>query len=234
MAIVESIKRLIEGLSTNYGAGGFFIAAFVSNLIPFFPAIYLGFLAIASAFSKSLWNIVLLTLSAGVGAGLGKFVVFGTSGILGRRFMKEEKRVRIEKAFSASKIGIFILVVLFAALPLPDDVLYIPLGAAGFKSTTFLVGVVVGKVILTGIVTGLSSTASWIVKYFVGSEKPESPLLLAILTAIMVFFTGILLMMVYYVDWMKVTEALTQRGWGEGFRVFAIEVKNMFKRGSRG
>jgi len=234
VSLIDPIKSFIEALSTNYGAGGFFVAAFLSNLIPFFPAIYLGFLAVASAFSKSAWDVILLTVSAGVGAGLGKFVVFGASEILGKKFIKGEKRERVEQALRASKIGVFVLVVLFAALPLPDDVLYIPLGAAGFKATTFLVGVIIGKIILTGIVTGLSSTASWIVKYFVSSGRSENPALLAGLTALLILFTGLLLMLVYYVDWMRVTEALTQKGWGEGLRTFLDEVKNMFKRSSPG
>ena len=231
--LAESLKAFIEGLSSSYSYGGFFLAAFFTNMIPFFPAIYLAFLAIASAVAKNVWDIVLLTLSAGAGAGLGKFIVFIASDAFGRKFMKKEKRESMKKVLQNSKTSILALVILFAATPLPDDVVYIPLGTAGFKSSTFLLGVTLGKIILTGIVTGVSSSASWIAKYIsstVSTEGSHSPVFWGVTTSIYAFLTLLLIILVYYVDWVKVTEAIAQNGWREGAIVFAREFKRAFRR----
>ena len=232
-SLVESLKAFIEDLSSSYSYEGFFLAAFFTNMVPFFPAIYLAFLAIASAVAKSIWDIALLTLSAGVGAGFGKFIVFAASDAFGKKFMKKEKRESMKRILQNSKTSILALVILFAATPLPDDVLYIPLGTAGFKSSTFLLGVTLGKIILTGVVTGVSSSASWIAKYVsstVSTGGSHSPVFWGVTTSIYAFLTLLLIVLVYYVDWVKVTEAIAQNGWKEGAIAFAREFKRALKR----
>ena len=230
--ITGSLKEFIEGLSSSYSYGGFFFAAFFTNLIPFFPAIYLAFLAIASAVTNNIWDIVLLTLSAGIGAGFGKSMVFIASDVFGRKFMKKEKRENMRKILQNSKTSILALVIVFAATPLPDDVVYIPLGTAGFKFSTFLLGVTMGKVILTGIVTGISSSASWLAKYVTSSistEGSHSPVFWGVTTSIYAALTVLLIIIVYYVDWVRVTKAIAEKGWKDGAIIFTKEFKRAMK-----
>ena len=205
----------------------------MSNLIPFFPAIYLSVVAVTSAVSPSLERLALLVVVSGLGAGLGKVIVFLFSSMMGKRFLKSSKRESLEELLRATSIGVFLVVLVFAALPLPDDVLYIPLGVAGYSMALFATAVVIGKIILTGLVALLGSGLIRVLKFLseVSATTRTNNLLSVVIVAAVIVVTGLILAVILYVDWTRVAEALAVRGWRNALHVFLRELARLFKRG---
>lgn len=218
------IEAFIESLR-SYGLAGLFLASLLSNLIPMFPAIYLSLVMILSAIMEGIaWKLIVI-LVGGIGAGLGKFIVFYTSNIVGKRAFKAKRR-ELEKLMQATGRSMGLIVFLFAALPLPDDVLYIPLGAAGYKPTTFLFAVTTGKIVLTAIVSGLGSTANKIIQWMIMSGD-TGYLSYAEALLVLVIGTAIFLTVIYYVNWSRVLEATLRGGFIAGAKAFLLELKRL-------
>ena len=217
-AITEALRNYMN----TYGALGFMAAAFVSNLIPGFPAVYLTVVVSYSIASHGdPWGLMELIVAGGVGAGLGKFVEFYLSGLLGSRVRAvREKRRSLERVLARTRLGVALLVFLFAALPLPDDVLYIPLGAAGFSKAVFLIAVILGKTALTAIVAALGVAASWLLGR---GLTPGSIAGLAI-------GTTAILVLVFAVDWERILDGYAESGWRGAAKAFAEELVSLVTR----
>lgn len=137
----------------QYGVPGLFLLAYISNAIPGFPAVYLVLLGSYALITGDTMEAATMILVAGVGAGLGKLTVFLSSRALGHASKSAQRlREQTEWLGEEAERGIFILVLLFAWLPLPDDILYIPLGLTGFRVLAFSIAVIIGKIMLTATV----------------------------------------------------------------------------------
>jgi len=217
------IQTFIESLR-SYGLAGLFLASLLSNLIPMFPAIYLSLVVLLSAIMEGLWWKALVIAVGGVGAGIGKFIVFYTSNIVGRKALR--KRSELEKLMRSTGKSVPLIVFLFASLPLPDDVLYIPLGAAGYKPLSFLIAVTLGKIVLTAIVAGLGSTANRVLQSFLMSGD-VGYMNFAEAIIVLVVGTAIFLAVIYYVNWSRVLEATLRGGFLAGTKAFLLELKRL-------
>ena len=210
------LQGFIEGLQ-HYGPLGLFLAAFISNLIPGFPAVYLTVIGAYAALKRDPGGDALLILAAGVGAGLGKVVVFYVSNLLaGRSERIRRKREEYAWLLRRGKLGIFLLVLLFASLPLPDDVLYIPLGISGFSTLWFTAGVIIGKTLMTLMVYALGS----FYRDLIGGPEADMATAVAGLAA----GTMIVTAAIFAIDWNRVYRALTEEGTRRAVIVFLDEV----------
>jgi len=219
---VVDLVALMERLN-EYGPPGLFLVAFISNLIPGFPAIYLTFIGTYAAVVDDPASSLLAVVLAGLGAGLGKVVVFLSSRVLGGmseriRRKREETRWLIDEAGK----GIFLMVFLFAALPLPDDVLYIPLGLTGYRLASFAVAVILGKIVQTGMVYLLGRAYRSAFEKFVAGEAPQDNLGLFI--GGIFIGTVIVTLVIFTMDWQRIYRAYKDGGAVEGVKTFIIEV----------
>ena len=215
------LEEFIEALE-DYGAPGLFVIAFISNYIPGFPAIYLTIIGTYGAITGELRSNIIAIIAAGVGAGLGKTALFLTSRAIGSasatiRRKREEGRELLRVAGK----GILVSVFLFAALPLPDDILYIPLGLAGYKLLPFAASVIAGKIVLTSMAYGLGRAYQTLFKAL--TESPiEANLGTLIVSAIAasLAFTALMLS----INWRLVLEEYRAGGWVRGLKALLIEV----------
>lgn len=79
----------------------------------------------------TLQDRILLILSSALGATLGKVLIY----FIGKGFSKllsQRSRKNLELFNKIAKKSLALAIFVFAALPLPDDVLYLPLGLTGF------------------------------------------------------------------------------------------------------
>jgi uncharacterized membrane protein YdjX (TVP38/TMEM64 family) len=220
---IEELMRELQ----KYGPAGIFLAALVSNLIPGFPAIYLTFVSAYAAIVHDIRSQALVVLAAGVGAGIGKIFIFYTSNFIASRSTRVRRmRSEYQWLLRSGRLGIFVAILLFASLPLPDDVLYIPLGITGFSPLWFAVGVILGKIILTLIVLVLGN-AYWSLaeELFPGDTEGTVnwPLAMTGLVVGTLLFTGF----IFSIDWKKVYEAYSKQGFRKGTLVLlkvALEV----------
>mgnify|MGYP000695749128 CR=1 FL=1 len=143
----ESFYQGIFEALQAYGYVGAFLISVLGSLIPFLPVPYLIPIVLMS---KTL-DPLLLGILAGIGGAIGKLTSYGL-GRFGRRLLKEERRRKMTILGRAiGKYGA-LAVFLFALTPLPDDIIYIPIGLAGFDLIKFMFANALGKIILSWIV----------------------------------------------------------------------------------
>ncbi|MCX8189166.1 MAG: VTT domain-containing protein [Nitrososphaeria archaeon] len=141
--IIQVLTELIEA----YGYIGILIVSLISNSIPYVSLPYLALLVFMAPFVGS---PVLAVLASAFGATIGKVVIL----FLGRSFrtiLSEKTKENLECFNYLFKKWSFIAVFLFASLPLPDDVLYIPLGLSGYRLLPYFIAVFAGKIIVTAL-----------------------------------------------------------------------------------
>ena len=187
-----------------------FIAVLISHLIPFLPVP--GYLATISyvASRHDPVSLALAALATALGAALGKLVVFLYGYGVGRAVMGEELAYAKKFFDKVSKWGVDVAVFIFAASPLADDVLYIPLGAAGYDIRRFFLSLLAGKLVLaTAIVIFADATLAVLDQIF-GNSWISS----AVLAAITITLT----ILVLRIKWSKVLAAYETGGVREAVR----------------
>uniref|UniRef100_A0A7J2TKC2 VTT domain-containing protein n=1 Tax=Archaeoglobus fulgidus TaxID=2234 RepID=A0A7J2TKC2_ARCFL len=175
---------------------GIFLISFISNSIPFVGIPYLNFLVIISPFLK-LEEMVIIALISAIGASLGKIVIYFIGTGL-RATLSEKTKENLyffEKIFK--KWGFF-AIFLFAASPLPDDVLYIPLGIARYKLSHFFLAVFLGKTVVTFLAISMGKVASDAIDMLLGNNL----LSFAVFFALTTLFT----IAVIKIDWRELFE----------------------------
>ena len=200
--IIMETAKLVD----KYGLLGVFIISFIGNAIPYATVPYLALIA-ALAMKKglSLWDMIVWSIVGGLGAALGKVVVYLTG--LGTSELLPERVKRNLEIFSRiAQRGIFIAIFLFAALPLPDDVLYIPLGIARYPLHKFFIAVWAGKVIITFLSIVFGKTYSEVMQEY-NISFGTSIIILIVVTAIITIIIG-------RMDWVRIGIALSEKGIG--------------------
>ncbi len=204
------------------GPLGLFLAAFISNLIPGFPAVYLALVATYAALVDNVYANIAALVLAGVGAGLGKVLVFLVSNYLGSKSRSiQRRREQAKWILGRAGKGVFLTVFLFAALPLPDDLLYIPLGIAGYRLVPFVVAVVLGKIVMTGIAVFLGKAYRGVLDKFMGGGT--TPVSLEVLIAGALVGSIVLSYVVLAMDWKKLYDVYRSKGVIHALLAFIVE-----------
>lgn len=190
-----------------YGYLGAFTISVLGSLIPFLPVPYL----IPIVLMARILDPLVLGVVAGIGGALGKI----TSYLLGRfsrKFLSEERRKSMSLLGKAiEKYGVA-AVFLFALTPLPDDVIYIPVGLTGLSLTKFMLANMLGKIILSWIVAYAGRLYFDLVTLFLGESGGIEAVIVA-MTAMIV-----ITMLLLRVNWEQVVEAGRKGGVGAAFK----------------
>ncbi len=172
------------------------LVSFFGSLIPFVPVPHFIFLATMAVGDQ--FNIHILALLSAVTATAAKQIIFYAS-YTGRRIIGEETKRRMRpfqrlvKRYGASAAFAA------AATPIPDDLVYIPLGLAKYNPKRFFVATLAGKIVLSYMIV-LSS-------HFFGDaldpylEQVEDPT--AIYAGIIVFAVAltVIVILMFRLDW---------------------------------
>jgi membrane protein DedA with SNARE-associated domain len=130
----------------QYGYLGVFIISFIGSVSVIFPIPY----TIVIFFLGSVLDPVFVAVSGGLGAALGEFSGY-TLGYYGRKVVSKERRRKMDfmvKLFNRyGPAAIFV----FALTPLPDDLLFIPLGVMRYPFLKAFVPALLGKTLMTFI-----------------------------------------------------------------------------------
>jgi membrane protein YqaA with SNARE-associated domain len=139
--------------STNYLLIAFLISIIgnssVMIVIPYVLVIYS-----LSISNPEAW--VLIGIVSGIGAALGEAVSYYVGRLIGSSKKVQNSEVgekfrRIGKQFERSPKTVPIIVFIFAASPLPDDMILVPMGLMKYPYYKTILPCVLGKTILTGI-----------------------------------------------------------------------------------
>ena len=125
------------------------LVSFFGSLIPFVPLP--SFLVLATMAVGDQFNIHILAILSAVTATLAKQIIFYVS-YRGGRIISEKTRKRMKpferlvKRYGAGAAFVA------AATPIPDDLVYIPLGLAKYNPRRFFVATLTGKIVLSYVI----------------------------------------------------------------------------------
>lgn len=148
-----------ESIVGSFGYAGIFLISFIAAASVVFPVpAYIIVFA-----SGAVLNPILVGVAAGAGAALGELTGYalgrGGGKIMERRYAQWVNRGRE----LCERYRTFPVIVLFAATPLPDDVVGILCGIFRYSARKFILAALIGKVIMnTAIAFGGFYGINWL------------------------------------------------------------------------
>lgn len=132
--------------SSEVGYLGLFLINFFGSLIPFIPLP--AFLLLASMSTGEQFNLHFLALISALSATAAKQIIFYLS-YEGRRIINEKTRKRMRPFERLVKRYGGAAAFVAAATPIPDDLIYVPLGLAKYNPKRFFIATLAGKIVLS-------------------------------------------------------------------------------------
>ena len=211
MSIQEIAEKLWQAYSSIPWLGAF-IVSLIGNAIPYTTIPYLIWIMLTAPEYKDPLIKTSIIVSAGIGAALGKVIVY-SMGRAAHHVLPERVKANMEMFAKLFEKWGFLAIFVFAASPLPDDILYIPLGVAGYNPILFFTAVALGKIVITAAAVAFSD----IVSEFTGGAS--SPWFIATLVAVSIVLT----VLIARIDWFRVASA-ARRSVIEAITVLAEEI----------
>lgn len=184
----------------DFGYLGILLISFLGSIIVFVPIPYFPVL-ITAAFNDNL-DPTLISLSSAIGAVIAKLVIFYAS-YYGRNMLSSKikgKMLPLQRLLGRyGAIGAFIA----AISPIPDDIVYIPLGLAKYNPWKFAIATFLGKFAFNEIfVLG----AIYFGKPFVNNLMSNSTNLdyLLVVTIVSIAILGVIIYFALKIDWTKI------------------------------
>jgi membrane protein DedA with SNARE-associated domain len=186
---------------TELGYLGILVISFVSSLIPFIPIPYFPVLITAS-FNPN-FNPHIISIVSALGIVGAKTIIFFIS-YYGRKILSDKTKKRMRPLQNlVSRYGWFGAFIA-ALTPIPDDIVYIPLGLAKYNPWKFATATFAGKFLMNeSIVWGSIFLGRPFVENILASDTvDQTSLIIAAIVS-----TIVLAIVVYFslrIDWAKV------------------------------
>jgi len=192
LSLQEQISQFLQQL-TQFGYLGVFLISLIgaSSIIIPIPYTIIIFL-IASKYDP-----VLLAIAGGAGAALGEFTGY-MLGFYGQKILGEERRRKME--FMVKLFGRYgpLAIFIFALTPLPDDLLFIPLGILRYKLIKALIPALLGKMLMVYLLAYFGRIGARVILLIFGEGNEWLGM---IITTVLL---AIILVMLFRIDWEKV------------------------------
>ena len=132
---------------------GLTLVSFFGSLIPFVPLP--SFLLLATMSVGDQFDLHIIALISAFTATGAKIIVFSVS-YGGRRIIGEKSRKRMRPFERLIKKYGAAAAFFAAATPMPDDLIYVPLGLAKYNPKRFIIATLAGKIVLSYIIVFIS------------------------------------------------------------------------------
>ncbi len=140
---IDNLEKWLQGIALQYGYLGVFIVSFIGASSIVLPIPY----TILIIYFGSQWDPLLVALAGGAGSAVGEFFGY-LLGYYGRTVVSEENQKKMNYILKIfSRYGAF-TIFLFALTPLPDDLLFIPLGIMRYSFLKAFVPSLLGKLLM--------------------------------------------------------------------------------------
>lgn len=215
------IEELLE-LFYKYGPVGLFVVALLSNAIPYSTIPYLILVApILSVYKGK--ELLISIMSLALGAAVGKVVIYMVGRGLASIGRIEKALTGLRSLTSVHKHATFIVVFLAAALPIPDDVFYIPVGISKYSLTLFFIAVLLGKMIITYLAALYGRALRFLLQEVVGVPiSVQIPLMIAVTTLVVLVINSI--------DWEGVNNTYREKGVLKAFNYMVSSIPSGLKK----
>jgi len=214
--IFQQLFKWMESLALQYGYFGVFLISLIGALSIIFPIPYtviiftLGGLRVGEAWVfEPLW----IAVAAGIGSAFGEFSGY-LLGVGGRKVISEKYKKKMDflvKVFN--KYG-SITIFLFALTPLPDDLLFIPMGVMRYSIIKAFIPALIGKFFMNLIVAYSGRFSIQIIRDIFGVESDWISALIGMVIAIALLI--IVFVIMFKVNWEKYFEKYVTKEEGGG------------------
>ena len=173
---------------------------FFGSLVPFIPLP--GFLLLATMSVGTQYDLHVLAIISAVTATAAKQIIFYVS-YGGRKIIKEKTRKRMrpfERLVKKYGAGAAFFA---AATPIPDDLVYVPLGLAKYNPRRFFIATLTGKFVLSYVIVFLSHYLGLsLVEPFLEDMNDATPIYIGIII-FGVMMTSVVVLLLR-LDWVKI------------------------------
>jgi membrane protein YqaA with SNARE-associated domain len=196
--LLQDIADWMRTFAVQYGYLGVFLISLVGAMSIFVPIPYTIVIFILGGLPG--FDPLFIAVAAGIGSAIGEFsgYLLGIGGrkVIGDRYKK--KMDFITKLFKKyGPIAIFV----FALTPLPDDLLFIPLGVMRYSLLRAFIPALLGKFFSNLIIAYSGRLSLDIVKNIFGVEGEGMSLLVGTIIGIVLLI--IVLIIMFKFDWEK-------------------------------
>ncbi len=183
-------------IAIQYGYFGVFLISVIGTMsivVPIPYTLVILLLGIAG------WDPLLLTIAGGLGSAIGEFAGY-TLGYYGRRIVSEERQRKMDYLLRVFGKYTPAAIFFFALTPLPDDLLFIPLGILRYNPIKALIPAILGKSLMCYILASFGGVYYDIIILLFGDEGGWIG---AVITAVLLV---VVILVLYRIDWEKVFE----------------------------
>ena len=189
---IDNLEKWLQGIALQYGYLGVFIVSFIGASSIVLPIPY----TILIIYFGSQWDPLLVALAGGAGSALGEFFGY-VLGYYGRTVVSEENQKKMNYILKIfSRYGAF-TIFLFALTPLPDDLLFIPLGIMRYSFLKAFVPSLLGKLLMCLILSYGGYFSIGIIEDLLGEA---GTIYTTIATAVLLI---VLIVAMFKIDWEK-------------------------------
>jgi membrane protein DedA with SNARE-associated domain len=201
---LQDIADWMRNFAVQYGYLGIFLISLLGAMSIFVPIPYTIVIFILGGLQDAAGNWIFdplwIAVAAGVGAAIGEFsgylIGFGGRKVIGEKYKKKmDFLTKLFKKFGP--IAIFV----FALTPLPDDLLFIPLGIMRYGLIRAFIPSLLGKFFSNLIIAYSGRLSLEIVENIFGVEGEGMSLLIGTIIAIVLLVIVFIIM--FKVDWEK-------------------------------
>ena len=186
-------------IMNTYGYLGLFGASFLGSLLLFVPMPYFFLVVIASTSSN--FDPTIIGIVSAIGATTAKVIIFQLS-YTGSKLMSKSAENRLRPFMRlVSKYG-GIAAFLAAITPIPDDLIYIPLGLARYGRMKFILFTLAGKIIFTmSIAWGVRLSLDYISFFITDVSDTNGAILVTMIFFVLAIIT---IYTIIKLDWARV------------------------------
>ena len=205
--ILDDLADWMQNFALQYGYLGIFFISLLgatSVIIPIPSSVVIFILGgLSDTAGNFLFEPLFIAVAAGTGAAVGELsgylIGLGGRKVIGEKYKKKMGiLMRLFQRFGP------IVIFVFALTPLPDDLLFIPLGVMRYKILHAFIPALLGKFVSNLIIAYAGRFLIFAVRDFFGTEGEGMSLLIG--TVLAVVFLIVVFVIMFKVDWEKRAE----------------------------
>lgn len=203
--VLQQFTEWMKTFSLQYGYLGVFLISFLGSISLLLPIPYTAIIFTLGGIPK--FDPLIVGLVSGAGSAVGEFSGY-LLGLGGRKIVSKKHMRKIEllqKFFD--KFGPF-AIFLFTLTPLPDDLLFIPLGMMRYSLLKAFIPAIFGKTFMSLIVAYGGRFTIKIIKEFFGEESELLSLPIGMIIALVLLI--LILVVMFKLNWEKILEKYLQ------------------------
>ncbi|MEA2089374.1 MAG: VTT domain-containing protein [Thermoproteota archaeon] len=196
MEFSEWMQNFVIQLPTHFQFFGVFLISFVGALSIIVPIPYT---VVIFMLGMQQMDPIMLAVAGGLGSAAGEFSGY-VLGYYGRGLISDKRRKKME--YLTKILGRYgpAAIFIFALTPLPDDLLFIPLGFLRYSFVKIFIPCFLGKLLMCYLLAHFGRIGGEAILFVFGEEN------IWLGTAVTAVLLTVVLLVLFKVDWEKIFE----------------------------